>query len=143
MLESDELANGSFGRGDQLADRAAAVVRFEHGKAQVEIAILASILDGLVKQPDVDLGRLEDDKMIGLHFACALRTKVAAHARLEPVETGLANVDGAKVLDKIVERYPKHALVVCQSLMIVMMMMMMAVVVEVVLLSAACLLFVC
>lgn len=131
MFETDELPDGAFGRFHQLADRISAAVRPEHGETKIQITVLSAIFNSLVEEADIDLGCLEHDEMIGLHFACALGRKIAAHPGLEPVEARLAYIDRAKVFHEIVKRDPENALIARSRLMMVIKV--------VVILTTACL----
>ena len=86
-----------------------------------------------MKEADIEFGRFEDDQMNRLHFSGALRTEIAAHTRLEPIEARFAYINRAEVFHKVKERHPKDAFVV------VAVSMLHLIVVVVVVLTAACL----
>ena len=111
VLGADEAAHRVLADRDQLADVIASSVRVEDGEAHVQIVVVASVLDGLLEQADVNRARLEHGQMVGLHVARALRTEVAAETALVPVEARLADVYRAEVGGKVAERHPEHSLV--------------------------------
>jgi len=111
MLCSDELAHGTIAACDELTHDGFVAAGFQDDEAQVQVAVLTAVLVGFVEEADVDLTGLEDNHVISLHLACALRVEVAAHAVLIKVQARLADVYDAEVLAEVVEGHPEDALV--------------------------------
>ncbi len=74
-----------------------------------------------MKETNVNLTRLKNNHMIGLHFASAFRVKITTHSTFIQIQHCLANIYNSKILSKIIKRHPKNPFISTSKILIVIM----------------------